>query len=352
MKIFLTILLFSVVILGGFSYFYINDLMKREVYFANTLEIEIPHNTTGDQVIDKFNKEGLLRPSIFFKYLLRYYIENENKQVYAGHFRLKGKMTNLEILMSLFDEKTKRAIRITIPEGLKLEDYASIFKEELDCDSSEFMELTRNPAILSEYQIEGEDLLGYLMPNTYDFNYYEKPAKVIKKLLNEYEKIWNEESLKKLEQLHLTKKEVTILASIVEAETPLKSEAKTVAGLYLNRLKKGMLLQADPTIQFMLGKKQRVLYKHLEMPHPYNTYLNVGLPPGPINNPGKDAIYAVLNPSSHNFLYMVAIGDGSGRHYFSRNHNDHLKFVSNYRKTKDSLKNNKSLEILDSSNVN
>lgn len=352
MKIFLTIVFFSIIILGGFTYFYINDLISREIYFAETLEIEIPHNTTGDQVIEKFNKEGLLRPGVFFKYLMRYYIDNENKKVYAGSFRLKGKMTNLEILMSLFDEKTKRAIRITIPEGLRLEEYAEIFKNELDCDSTEFMELTRNPALLNEFEIDGVDMLGYLMPNTYYFNHFEKPAKVIKKLLAENKKVWTDENLKKLEKLNLTKKEVTILASIVEAETPLKSEARTVAGLYLNRVRKGMMLQADPTIQFMLGKKQRVLYKHLELQHPYNTYMNVGLPPGPINNPGKDAILAVLNYESHNYFYMVAIGDGSGKHYFSNNHNDHLKFVGNYRKTRDSLKNNKSQEILDSTNFN
>jgi UPF0755 protein len=344
MKIFLAFVAFSILVVGGFSYFYFNDLMYREVNFPEEVVIEIPHNTSGDKVIEEFNKKGLLLPSVFFKYLLRYYIENENAKLYAGYFKFKGRMTNIEILKTLFDSKKQKNIRITIPEGLTLEEYAEIFETKLKCDSALFIKVASDSNLLKEFEIEAENAMGYIMPNTYDFFVYEKPENIIRKLLKENKEFWDQRRLKKLEEINLTKHQATILASIVEAETPLKSEAKTVAGLYLNRLKKGMLLQADPTIQFMLGKKQRVLYRHLEQEHPYNTYLNPGLPPGPINNPGFRTLEAVLNYERHNYLFMVSIGDGSGRHYFSTNHQDHLTYVNDYRKTRDSIKAEKKMQ--------
>lgn len=352
MKLFLIGLFVSLLIIFGFSYFYATDLIEREEFFADTLEIEIPHNTNGDQIIEKLNEKGLLKPAYFFKLLLRYYTKYENKKVYAGYFQFYGTKSNIEILKTFFDDKNQKNIKVTIPEGLKLEEYASIFQDKLKCDSLRFMELCYDTTLINEYNIEADNLLGYLMPETYYFYIYEKPIKIVRKLLDQHQNFWTEDKLEKLKALNLSKHEALSLASIVEAETPLKSEAKTVAGLYLNRIKKGMLLQADPTIQYMLGKKQRVLYKHLEMEHPYNTYLNVGLPPGPINNPGAQSISAVLNYEKHNYLYMVSIGDGSGKHYFSRNHSEHLSFVNDYRKTRDSIKNQVNLEKIDSNSVN
>lgn len=350
MKIFLIFLACSIVIVGGFTYFYVNDLMYREVYFDEEVVIEIPHNTSGDEIIEKFNEKGLLLPSGIFKYILRYYLETENVKLYAGYFKFQGHYTNIELLKSLFDSKQQKNLRITIPEGFTLDEYAEIFEKKLKCDKELFLAAAKDTNILKEFDINAESAMGYLMPNTYDFNVYEKPENIVKKLLKENKEYWSDKKLKKLEEIGYSKHEVTILASIVEAETPLKSEAKTVAGLYINRLKKGMLLQADPTIQFMLGKKQRVLFSHLKMEHPYNTYLNVGLPPGPINNPSHRALDAVLNYEKHNYIFMVSMGDGSGRHYFSRSHGEHLSFKAEFNKTRDSIKAEKKMQ--DSLSIN
>ncbi len=345
MKIFLAFLLFSIILISGFSYFYIKDLQYREVHFAEELVIEIPHNTSGDKIINMFNEHKLLQPGWFFKYLLRYYMNNENAKLYAGIFRFKGTMTNLEILKSLFNKTKSVGVRITIPEGMTLEEYAEIFEGQLKCDKELFLAATSDTNILNEYGIEASNAMGYLLPNTYDFNVYDSPVKIVRKLLDENKKFWTEKNLKKLEKIGYSKQEVTILASIVEAETPLKKEARIVAGLYINRLKKGMLLQADPTVQFAIGgEKQRVLFKHLKIDNPYNTYVYEGLPPGPINNPGAGALDAVLNYEKHNYLYMVSMGDGSGRHYFAKNHQEHLAFVADYKRTKDSLKVEKKMQ--------
>jgi UPF0755 protein len=339
MKIFLIILFLSILILSGFTYYYINEVVTREIHLDKPIEITIPHNTSGEKALKIFNDNGLLQPNWIFKLVLKYFVEQENSKIYAGTIKIQGKMTNLDILKTLFDLKFQENIRVTILEGLRLEEVAQIFSNSMEqFDSLKFMELTQNNDLLIEFDISADNILGYLLPDTYDFFKTDDEEKIIRKLLTENKKIWNEKRLKKLEESKLTKHEVLTIASIVEAETPLKAESKTVAGLYLNRVKKGMLLQADPTVQFVLGKKQRVLYKHLEIDNPYNTYVYPGLPPGPINNPGLIAIDAVLNPEQHDYLYMVSMGDGSGKHYFSKNHREHLSFVEDYRKTRDSIK--------------
>lgn len=353
MKIFFIILVVSIIVLFGFTYYYINEVVTRQIYLSNPVEITIPHNTSGEKAIKIFNEKGLLLPEWIFKYVLKYYTEQENQKVYAGTYKIEGKLTNLEILKTLFDIKHQESVRVTIQEGLKLEEIAQLFAYKMsNIDSLKFMELTKDSLLLKEFEIESDNVLGYLLPNTYDFYLNDNEERIIRKLLQENKILWSEQRLQKLQESKLTKHEVLTLASIVEAETPLKSEASTVAGLYLNRLKIGMLLQADPTVQFVLGKKQRVLYKHLEIKHPYNTYVYEGLPPGPINNPGLIAIDAVLKPEKHDYLYMVSIGDGSGKHYFSRNHSEHISFVNDYRKTRDSIKSASEEREIDTLSIN
>ena len=199
MKIFLAFLLFSIILISGFSYFYIKDLQYREVHFAEELVIEIPHNTSGDKIINMFNEHKLLQPGWFFKYLLRYYMNNENAKLYAGIFRFKGTMTNLEILKSLFNKTKSVGVRITIPEGMTLEEYAEIFEGQLKCDKELFLAATSDTNILNEYGIEASNAMGYLLPNTYDFNVYDSPVKIVRKLLDENKKFWTEKNLKKLE---------------------------------------------------------------------------------------------------------------------------------------------------------
>ena len=226
-----------------------------------------------------------------------------------------------------------------------MEEFASQLSKHGGIDSARFVELCTSDSLLKARNIPSNSVLGYLMPDTYEFYIHESPEKVISRLLDAAENFWNTRNMDFLSKQGLTRHEAITLASIVEAETPLKSEASTVSGLYLNRLKKGILLQADPTVQFAMGEKRRVLYRDLERDHPYNTYVYPGLPPGPINNPGKTALKAAIKPKDHAYIFMVAMGDGSGRHYFSKTLREHNNYIKQYRKTKDSLKKINSLSV-------
>lgn len=160
-------------------------------------------------------------------------------------------------------------------------------------------------------------------------------------MYKEYNKFWNEERIRKAKKIGLTPTEVIILASIVQAEQMEHSEERPIiAGLYINRLKKGIPLQSDPTVLFALGQfdKKRVLFKDLEVNSPYNTYKNKGLPPGPILIPEISSIDAVLNYQKNDFLYMCAKEDFSGYHYFSKTIDEHLKYAQLYQKKLDEMK--------------
>ncbi len=168
------------------------------------------------------------------------------------------------------------------------------------------------------------------MPDTYNFFWKQRPADVLNRLLDAQERVWREVSA--TSDAKINRHEILTMASIVEAETPLTDEKKSVAGLYFNRLEKGMKLEADPTVQFALGSQKKLTYKDLEVDNSYNTYRNAGLPPGPINSPGKAAIEAAISPEKNDYLFFVAAGDGSGGHIFSKNFAEHKKAVALYRK--------------------
>ncbi len=176
------------------------------------------------------------------------------------------------------------------------------------------------------------------IPNTYEVYWTTSPVNFAKRMKIEYDRFWNNGRLEKAGRLGLTPVEVSILASIVQEETIKKAEKPVVAGLYINRLKRGIPLQADPTLKFAIKDFtiKRVLNKHLETDSPYNTYLNAGLPPGPINFPEISSIEAVLNYKKHNYLYMCAKEDFSGYHNFSSTLAEHNRNARRYRNTLDS----------------
>jgi UPF0755 protein len=171
------------------------------------------------------------------------------------------------------------------------------------------------------------------MPDTYFVNWGSDPADLLREMSTLFRNYYGEERKKKAEALGLTHYEAIILASLVEGEAKTDDDRPIIAGLYLNRIRQGMLLQADPTIQYVLEDgPRRLLYSDLEMDSPYNTYRNRGLPPTPINNPGRASIEAALNPTESDYIYMVARADGTGAHEFSTNLADHQRAVNEYRR--------------------
>jgi UPF0755 protein len=190
-----------------------------------------------------------------------------------------------------------------------------------------------DPEITRSLGFDTSTVLTLFIPNTYEMYWNISVDKFLEKIKKEYNRFWTEDRLKKAASIHLSPVEVSILASIIEEETAKKSEYPIVAGLYINRLRKGMHLQADPTVKFAVGDVtlKRILTYHLQVESPYNTYLHAGLPPGPIRLPSISAIDGVLNFEEHNYLYMCAKENFSGYHNFAVTLNEHNQNAQNYQ---------------------
>lgn len=234
----------------------------------------------------------------------------------------------ISLSVQLRTKQPINTISVSIPEGLNIKEIASIFRHKMNIDSVAFVTLCTNQQFIDSLQITSNSLEGYLYPNTYEFYQNSSPQVIIKRLTKEFNKMW----AKYCSSVDMNdQKAILTLASIVEAETPVISERKTVAGVYQNRINKGMKLEADPTVQYALQSKKRLLYKDLEVDSPYNTYRYKGLPPGPINSPSISSILAAISPENHSYLFFVARGDNSNLHYFSSTYSQHLESVALYR---------------------
>jgi UPF0755 protein len=258
----------------------------------------------------------------------------DDMRIHPGIYKFTADNTNIDIIKAVFSGKQRYVVKILYPEGIRLTDFASITAKYLDIDSADFVNFCNSPEVLKKYGIKANSAEGYLFPDTYNFYFNATVEQVCDKLLKQHNKVWNEIEKKYKTGPKLSKHEIMTLASIIEAETPVVSERPIVAGLYLNRLRIGMKLDADPTVQYALKGKKKLSYKDLKVPSPYNTYLHKGLPPGPICSPGRTAIEAVFNPVKSNYLYFVAKGDGSGEHYFTNSYNQHLTNRRQYKRNK------------------
>lgn len=255
------------------------------------------------------------------------------RPVQRGIYRFTGQMAQWQAISMLFQ---RFSVNVTFPEGMTLPEYAAICADKIGCDSAQFMRWAQNDSLLKAHNISAKSCEGYLMPDTYKFFKFTSELEIIDRLLREQEFLWKKNYTDILQVTTApvsTKHEILTLASIVEAETPVHEEKPRVAGVYSNRLRRGMKLQADPTVQFALGgRKRRVLLRDLEVDNLYNTYKYAGLPPGPINSPGRHAIEAALRPEKHRFFYFVAKADGTNQHTFSENEHQHSIAVAEYRK--------------------
>lgn len=209
---------------------------------------------------------------------------------------------------------------LTISGNIRgLEKLSGILGKRLAADSASFMEHFAKAATWEENGFKKETFMAMFLPNTYEVYWTITPEKFVERMKKEYDKFWNQERLDKAKAIGLTPVEVSILASIVCEETNHTPEMPRVAGVYMNRLKKGMKLDADPTVKFALNDPsiKRILFRHLKVDSPYNTYLYAGLPPGPITIPSIKGIDAVLDYEHHNYLYFCANANMDGTHKFA-----------------------------------
>lgn len=249
--------------------------------------------------------------------------------VKAGRFEIVKGMNNNEIINALRSKNVP--IRISFNNQETLPKLAARIANQIEADSASLMQTFLDSAFLSANKFTPKTALAMYVPNTYEFFWNTSAEEFRDRMLKEYNRFWNEKRMEKAAAIGLTPLQVITLASIVHEETVKIDERPRVAGVYLNRLKRGMLLQADPTVIYALKEQlknhdtviKRVLYKDLEINSPYNTYKFSGLPPGPIAMPDISAIDAVLNPEKHNYLYFVADVERPGYHKFAKTLREH-----------------------------
>lgn len=247
----------------------------------------------------------------------------------TGHYKIAGSYS-YDSLLSKMARGIQDPVRVTLIPGLTEERLAEKIISTFKFDSLSFYRTLNDSTFLADLGIERKDLLGRLYPDTYSLYWTANPEAVIKRIFNEFEKSVIETHKEEFKNIDKSINEIVTLASIIEWEANQVKEKKMISGLYWNRLNRGMRLQADPTVNFAVKERRRLLYEDYEIDHAYNTYVNSGLPPGPITNPSLSSIEAALNPASHNYLYMVASPDGS--HIFSETFEQHKRESAKWRK--------------------
>lgn len=221
-----------------------------------------------------------------------------------------------------------------------MEKLSGILGKKLACDSAEFAQYFASEEVWKDNGFEKETFMAMFLPNTYEVYWTITPGKFVERMKKEYDKFWNEDRLEKAKAIGLSPVEVSILASIVCEETNYAPEMPRVAGVYMNRLNKGMKLDADPTVKYAMGDPsiRRILLRHLKVDSPYNTYLYAGLPPGPITIPSIRGIGAVLDYEHHNYLYFCANANMDGTHKFAETLSEHNRNARAYQAVLNKLK--------------
>ncbi len=322
---------FFIIFLLYFNYILAESAVNQDIIY------EVKSGQSTESIINDLNKFGYLKPKILYYYFIGFLKIKDSAYLQAGYYKFPANISNYEVINSLLEGKNQYSIKVTLPEGMNIYEYASILKSKLNIDSLEFIKLAFDKNFLQEKNIYANSAEGYIFPSTYHFVPNISIKKILSTLVNEQSKRWKESYDQQAKSIGLNKNQVLTLASIIEAETTVSDERARVSGLYLNRIKYNMLLQADPTVQYAIGKKTKLTNSDLHIDNPYNTYRYIGLPPGPINNPSINSIIACLYPEDNDYLYMVAKNDGSGLHNFSSNYKEHLKFVYQYRKSRNSV---------------
>lgn len=301
---------------------------------GETKVVVVPPGSSVTAINRILAQAGLVRNDIRFPVLARYL--GVAARLQAGEFALHRGQTPLELLKELASAKPIQHA-VTIPEGLTVAEIAAVFADGGWCDAEEFVRLANDPEFIESVGLgPHKSLEGYLFPETYYLIRKEQTAAdLLRMQVRHFFTVWND--IKTTAPLELSPHEVLILASMVEKEAAQASERPLIAGVFFNRLKKGMRMQSDPTVIYGIKDFSGTLTRtDLQTPSPYNTYTLKRLPVGPICNPGKESLRAVLHPAESSFLYFVSNNDGS--HIFSKNLREHNRAVNKYQRSEKEAK--------------
>ncbi|MDE6556241.1 MAG: endolytic transglycosylase MltG [Duncaniella sp.] len=290
--------------------------------------IYIPENATRAQVKDSLKTH--LGSGMGMRVYTMWRAEGGNPQKSNGAYKVTEGETALKIAHRISTGR-QTPVKVSFRGARTMKQVASRIASQLQFDQDSFLEACAD--VLPEKGFEEEEFIAAFIPDTYEFYWSASPVNVVNRLLDYRNEFWTPERVRKASEMGLSKVEVATIASIVEEETAKSDERPKVARLYLNRLKKGMKLQADPTVKFAVGdfSLRRILGSHLKVDSPYNTYKVNGLPPGPIRMPDAKTLDAVLNAPQHPFIYMCAKEDFSGYHNFATDYDTHLANARRYQ---------------------
>jgi len=314
------------------SYYVYTSVLQDNIKAEETeIEFFIPENADFDAVVDSLNAKNILKNEASFRQVAK--LKKYPDLVKPGRYLLTNTWNNNELVNHLRSGK-RAPIKFVVHNARTKADLAGVVSRQLPLDSVAVLNALNDSAYYEEYGFTNESFPAMFLANTYEMYWNTDLDAFMERMNTEFNRYWNDERKQKAAQLGLSQAQVITLASIVEEETKVNEELPIVAGLYLNRLQQGIPLQADPTVKFAVGDftLRRILNRHLEINSPYNTYQNTGLPPGPIRIPELNAVSATLSPQNHDYLYMCAKPDFSGKHAFAKTLAEHNRNAAEYHR--------------------
>tara|TARA_R110002096_G_scaffold231766_7_gene421529 strand:+ start:19709 stop:20788 length:1080 start_codon:yes stop_codon:yes gene_type:complete len=299
---------------------------SNAINFEEGIHVYLESNTGLDGLIDHLKNEDANFDEEAFRWASRLLGWRSFQQ---GHYYLKGTYP-YEELFSKIALGIQDPVNVTILPGINAGRFANSLSNSLNIDSTQVMAQLSDSTFLYKLKLNKEQLFGRMLPDTYSMYWTTSPESVLRKILDEFNERVSKPYNERATELGYSIDEVVAMASIVEWEASIVEEKPIISGLYWNRIKKRMYLQADPTVNFALGERRRLLFKDYSFNHPFNTYVNIGLPPGAITNPSLNTIEATLFPEQHNYIYMVANPEGG--HVFTRTFKEHQIESEKWRK--------------------
>ncbi len=279
--------------------------------YEGTRSVKIPPGAGFASVVDSLEAGGVLASRGTFALMAN--LTGWGSQIKAGHYAFERGRSNYDLLNSL-RKGLQTPIRLTIPPGSRPEVVAAVAGRDMYFDAEAFLAALRDPKLAADLGTDTTRLFSYLLPETYHVYWLTDAPTVIRRIKEQFDQFYTDAMRRRADSLGLSTDDVLSLAAIVEWETSVEAEKARIAGVYLNRLRRGWPLQADPTVQYAIlqreGQKRRLLYSDYDLAHPYNTYRFQGLPPGPVTNPSPSSIRAVTGAERHNYMFFVASPEG------------------------------------------
>ena len=301
---------------------------------GQVIKIGVEEKDSFGKVIEKLEEKGIVGSRFLAK--TAGFLLGADKRMKPGVYKISQEISYISLMSLLVSNEFDPPHTLELYNGITINGIANRFKQAGSDSADEFRQLLFDSSTAASFGIPASNFEGYLLPQTIKFLTVDPPSKVLKRLFDLNSAVFTGQVLEDMKKSGLTKHEILTLASIISRESKFADEMPRVSGVYHNRLKKKMKLQADPSVQYAIGEaRSRITGKDLKIDSPYNTYKYEGLPPGPIGNPSKEAILAAVYPEEHEYIYFVS--DTKGRHIFTKTYQEHAKYARQYHQWLDSL---------------